>query len=75
MSAEQLVSESAEQWYKLLKSGGTLVLGWNSFINSKKQLSGILEQAGFKVLNETPYGNFLHIVDKSIKRDILVAKK
>ena len=71
----ELLEECLPQWMKVLKKGGTIVLAWNSFVVSPKKLSEIFESNGFSVLKEGPYTKFQHMVDKSIKRDIIVAKK
>ena len=35
----------------------------------------VLEKNGFKVLDEKPYHNYLHRVDQSINRNLIVAVK
>lgn len=62
-------------WNKILKKGGIVVIAWNSFVASKEELHEIFFEHGFDVLSESPYDEFEHMVDKSIKRDIIVAKK
>jgi SAM-dependent methyltransferase len=69
------LSESLVEWYKVLKKGGVIVLAWNSFIISKEQLAHVFEDNNFQVLKDAPYSDFEHMVDKSIKRDIIVARK
>lgn len=71
----ELLEESLPQWFKVLKKGGAVVLAWNSFVVSSKILAEIFETSGFAVLQDEPYLHFEHMVDKSIKRDIIVAKK
>nr|WP_321406948.1 hypothetical protein [uncultured Carboxylicivirga sp.] len=62
-------------WNRVLKKGGCIVLAWNSFVVSKHKLTGHFNNNGFEVLSEAPYDQFEHMVDKSIKRDIVVARK
>jgi hypothetical protein len=62
-------------WEQVLKKGGTLVLAWNVFVASRQKLTDIINQHGLEVMEDAPYDEFQHMVDKSIKRDILVAKK
>nr|WP_321450099.1 hypothetical protein [uncultured Carboxylicivirga sp.] len=62
-------------WHKVLQKGGCIVLAWNSFVVSKHKLLQHFENNGFEVLTEEPYNQFEHMVDKSIKRDIIVARK
>lgn len=71
----ELLEECLPGWYKVLKKGGTVVLAWNSFVISPKKLGEIFESNGFSVFGEEPFNKFQHMVDKSIKRDIIVAKK
>lgn len=71
----ELVADCLPQWHKVLKKGGALVLAWNSFLISHHDLSHILEEKGFSVFTASPYLDFEHMVDKSIKRDIIVAVK
>lgn len=70
-----MIDQCAEGWFKVLKSGGVVVLAWNVFVASKLKLEQILLNHGFEVLTDDPYANFEHMVDKSIKRDIIVARK
>lgn len=63
------------EWHQILKKGGVLVIAWNAFVISKQKLEAIFLANGFHVFTESPYNDFEHLVDKSIKRDIIVAKK
>jgi hypothetical protein len=71
----ELLEASLPGWFKVLKKGGVVVIAWNAFVVSRKRLSDIFIQHGFQVLTESPYDEFEHMVDRSIKRDIVVAKK
>ena len=71
----ELLTDCLPEWFKVLKKGGTIVLAWNSFVVSKHKLSAIFAESGFKVQTEELFNEFEHMVDKSIKRDIIVAKK
>ncbi len=70
-----LLSESISEWKKVLIKGGVAVMAWNSYLVSRLKLSDVFTNYGFEVLNQSPYDEFEHMVDKSIKRDIIVAKK
>ncbi len=70
-----LLSDCLSQWYIVLKKNGVLVLSWNTFVLSKEDLTQLLINNGFIVFSESPYTDFEHRVDMSIKRDIVVAKK
>lgn len=71
----ELLSLCLPQWSQVLKKGGAVVVAWNAFVVSKQQLAEIFTANGFKVMTEAPYDQFEHMVDKSIKRDIIVARK
>ncbi len=71
----ELLSACLPQWHKVLKKGGTIVLAWNSFVAAKEKLYPIFKDNGFELLINDDYDQFEHMVDKSIKRDIIVAKK
>jgi len=71
----ELVESCLPAWKSVLKKGGTIVLAWNSFVLSRLKLAEVFATSGFKVLDAKPYQGFEHMVDKSIKRDIIVAKK
>ena len=71
----ELIETCLEGWVKVLKTGGALVLAWNAFVISRKKLQIFFENSGLKVLVDEPYNEFEHMVDKSIKRDIIVAIK
>ena len=62
-------------WYTVLKPGGVVVVAWNAFLVSRHQLGKLFMDHGFDVMDQPPYDAFEHMVDKSIKRDIIVAKK
>lgn len=71
----ELIETCLSGWHKILKKGGVVVVAWNVFVASKQRLSGIFSEYGFEVLAGAVYDEFEHMVDKSIKRDIIVAKK
>ena len=71
----ELIQECLADWHKVLKVGGVLVLAWNTFVLPRQDLVKAVETKGFKVLKSSPYDEFTHRVDQSIKRDILVARK
>lgn len=73
-SPYQLISQCLPSWALILKEGGTIVLAWNSFVASKHKLVSLFVENGFEVLDDEEL-QFEHMVDKSIKRDIIIAKK
>ncbi len=66
---------SLAHWLDVLKPGGTMVLAWNTFVLSREKMVKLVQNNGFKVLSDSPYDEFEHLVDSSIKRDIIVALK
>ena len=71
----ELISACLPEWKTVLKPSGTIVLAWNAFVTPKHRLAAIFEEHGFEVLSAAPYDGFEHMVDKAIKRDVIVAKK
>lgn len=71
----ELLRESLPAWAKVLHYGGCIVLAWNSFLINREKLTELFTRCGLEVLTGTPYDNFEHMVDRSIKRDIVVARK
>ncbi len=74
-SPKELVQACLPAWKTVLMPGGVLALAWNTFVFPKEQFAALLEQAGFEVLLDGPYGQFSHRVDNAIMRDIIVARK
>lgn len=71
----ELLDQCLPQWQQVLKKGGVVVVAWNSFVISRHKLTKVFASHGFEVLSSDLYDNFEHMVDQSIKRDIIVAKK
>ncbi len=74
-SPAELMDACLPEFYKILKTGGSLVLAWNKFVWSREAFAELLTANDFKVLDTNPYDQFTHRVDQSIKRDIVVARK
>ncbi len=71
----ELLESCLSEWKKLLKKSGSIVLAWNSFLISRTDLSNLFRKEGLEILDTHPYDMFEHKVDRSIKRDIIVAIK
>lgn len=71
----ELLEAALPGWFKVLKNGGVVVISWNSFLIARDKLAEIFNRHGFSSLTEETYFDFEHLVDRSIKRDIIVAKK
>jgi len=74
-SPQELMEATLSDLFKVLKTGGSLVLAWNTFVWPREAFTALLEKAGFQILSGAPYEEFVHRVDQSIKRDIVVALK
>ncbi len=70
-----LLRECLPAWHKVLKKDGIVVIAWNSFLVSRFQLAKVFAENNFEVFHEPPYDKLEHMVDQSIKRDILVARR
>lgn len=70
-----LLKEAIPAWHTVLKTKGSLVLSYNEFTMKYDDVAIALEKNGFKVLDENPYNNYLHRVDQSINRNLIVAIK
>ena len=71
----ELLKEAAPAWKQVMKPKGALVISFNEFTLKWQEAAAALTEAGFKVLDEEPYVNYLHRVDQSINRNLIVAVK
>ena len=74
-SPVELLKEAAPAWKAVMKQKGALVISFNEFTLKWKEAEEALTEAGFKVLGVEPYINYLHRVDQSINRNLIVAVK
>ncbi|MBY5992704.1 TRM11 family SAM-dependent methyltransferase [Ferrimonas balearica] len=74
-SALTLLEEALPGWHQGLKSGGALALSFNEFTMKWKEVAELLAHQGFEVLDTPPYTGFLHRVDQSINRNLILAVK
>lgn len=70
-----LLKEAAPSWLHVIKPKGALVISFNEFTLKWKDATEALTEAGFKVMDEEPYINYLHRVDQSINRNLIVATR
>ena len=72
----ELLTEALPVWTSLLTSGGAMALAWESTRFARDEMISLVESTGLlTVLNELPYNQMVHRVDRVIKqRDILVAR-
>jgi hypothetical protein len=74
---EALLSGALPVWEEMLVEGGTLALAWNATrIKRSEMLELCRVYTRLHVLEDAPYNQFVHAVDRVIKRrDILVGVK
>jgi hypothetical protein len=74
---EGLLSKALAVWEGLLLPGGTLALAWNAtHIERAAMVEFVERRSGLRVLNEPPYTQLAHTVDRVIKkRDVVVARR
>jgi hypothetical protein len=69
---ERLLEAALPVWLDLLRPGAAAALAWNRRVLDRARLSALATEAGFAVPAPDDEG-FVHIVDRSITRDVLVA--
>jgi hypothetical protein len=74
-SPVDLLATSLPRWSALLKPGGAIGIGWNTFVARRDAVAPLLVAAGLEVQDSDPYLRFAHRVDQAINRDILIARK
>ena len=69
-----LLSRALPEWERMLLPGGTLALAWNATRIERASMVALLEHhTSLRVRNEPPYTQFVHTVDRVIKkRDFVV---
>lgn len=72
-----LLEEALPVWAALMQPGGAIVMSWDSTRFPRADMIAIVQTAcGLNVLNDPPYSQMAHRVDRVIKqRDLLVMKK
>lgn len=70
-----LLRTALPAWVRLLLPGGTLALAWNATRIERAEMAQLIEQySTLRLLNEPPYTNMEHTVDRVIKkRDVMIA--
>ncbi len=70
-----LLDAAAPAWAALLRPGGALGIGWNTFVARREAVARTIAGTGLEVQDSGGYLAFRHRVDQAISRDILVARK
>lgn len=73
-SPRDLVATVAPTWHQVLRPGGAVVLAYNTLTMARDELGDLLLTAGWKP-HDLGEASFLHDVDASIKRDVLIAHR
>lgn len=73
-SPEALLAEALPVWREILRGGGGLALAWNRRQLPRPRLVELFEGASFEVVAAAD-DRFEHRVDRTITRDVLVARK
>lgn len=71
----ELLKDCIPSWHNVLKVKGSLCISFNEFTLKYADVKEVLEMNGFKVLDEEPFNNYIHRVDQSINRNLIVATK
>lgn len=69
---QHLLETALPVWFDVLRPGAGAGLAWNQRTLGRERLIGLLEDAGFHV-PASDDTSFIHRVDRSITRDVLVA--
>jgi len=68
-----ILKSAIPSWKSTLKTNGSIVLSFNEFTLSYREVANVLKENGFKVLEESPYSGYQHRVDQAINRNLIVA--
>jgi hypothetical protein len=71
---EGFLAEALPVWGELLRPGGGVALAWNRRTLSRERLVALAVQAGLEV-GEAGDERFVHRVDRSITRDVLIGRR
>lgn len=71
-SPGELLDTSLAGWRRALRGGGAMALAWNLKTLPRDEVERTLVAHGFEIVPGT--GSFEHVVDRSITRDVIVAR-
>jgi SAM-dependent methyltransferase len=74
-SPEDLLAAALPVWRDVLRPGAGVALSWNLRTLPRRQLVERLEAAGFELCVPAEDERFAHRVDRSIQRDVAVARR
>lgn len=71
----ELLRAALPVWSELVRDGGAVGISWNTHVTDRTDLQTLLTDGGFEVLEGRAWAGFRHQVDRSIDRDLIVARK
>lgn len=74
-SPDELLEVALPGWRDALRPGGGVALAWNLRTLPRPRLVQRLDDAGFELCTPAEDTSFVHRVDRSIRRDVLVARR
>jgi len=69
-----LLKEALPGWLKVLRPGGMIVLSWNLFLITRKEMTDLFAARGLTVPESLAALDFTHRVDQAIERDVIVGR-
>lgn len=72
---DALLADALPAWRSVLRPGGTAGISWNARLLRRQDLAGLLVDSGFEVTQIGAGGEFVHRVDRTITRDLVVARR
>ncbi|GAA0800821.1 TRM11 family SAM-dependent methyltransferase [Spirilliplanes yamanashiensis] len=69
----QLLAAALPEWERLLRPGGAMGLSFNTRVSPRDEVAELVEESGLTVADDVT--GFLHRVDQTVERDVLVARK
>jgi len=70
-----LLAEALPAWQSVLRPGGAAGISWNARVLRRTDLVDLLDEAGFEVTDLGSGGELVHRVDRTITRDVVVARR
>lgn len=72
---DELLLTALPAWRAALRPGGAIALSWNTKVLPRDRLVALLGDAGYEVTGIGADGAFAHRVDRTITRDLVVARR
>jgi hypothetical protein len=72
---QDLLEVALPVWCDVLRPGAGVALAWNRRTLARDRLVGVLEEGGLELVTPADDERFVHRVDRSITRDVVVARR